>query len=115
MPRDRILDPSLGGVGAWTALFIHSRMKVFVAGGSGAIGAQLVPQLVAAGHEVVVTTRGESKQPEIRALGASTVVADALDPDQVAPAVACSEPEVIVNQLTAITSVDPRHFDRISR
>jgi nucleoside-diphosphate-sugar epimerase len=87
-------------------------MKVFVAGGSGAIGARLVPRLVAAGHEVVVMTRGESKQPEIRALGASTVVADALDPNQVAAAVTCNEPEVIVNQLTAIASVDPRHFDR---
>ena len=27
-------------------------MKVFVAGASGALGVQLVPQLVAAGHEV---------------------------------------------------------------
>ena len=32
-------------------------MKVFVAGASGALGAQLVPQLVAAGHQVVAMTR----------------------------------------------------------
>ena len=32
-------------------------MKVFVAGATGAIGKQLVPQLVERGHEVTGTTR----------------------------------------------------------
>lgn len=32
-------------------------MKIFIAGASGAIGSQLVPQIVAGGHEVVGTTR----------------------------------------------------------
>jgi nucleoside-diphosphate-sugar epimerase len=45
-------------------------------------------------------------------LGAVPVVADALDPDQVAEAVARARPEVIVHQLTAIGAVDMRHFDR---
>jgi nucleoside-diphosphate-sugar epimerase len=45
-------------------------------------------------------------------LGAVPVVADALDPDQVAEAVARAEPEVIVHQLTAIGALDMRHFDR---
>src|SRR6185312_10680337 len=36
-------------------------MKVFVAGGTGALGSALVPRLVAAGHEVVAMTRGESR------------------------------------------------------
>jgi nucleoside-diphosphate-sugar epimerase len=40
------------------------------------------------------------------------VVADALDPDQVAEAVARAKPEVIVHQLTAIGALDTRHFDR---
>jgi nucleoside-diphosphate-sugar epimerase len=40
------------------------------------------------------------------------VVADALDPDQVAEAVGRARPEVIVHQLTAIGAVDMRHFDR---
>jgi nucleoside-diphosphate-sugar epimerase len=39
-------------------------------------------------------------------------VADALDPEQVAAAVAEAEPDVIVHQLTAIRSLDLRHFDR---
>jgi nucleoside-diphosphate-sugar epimerase len=62
-------------------------MRVFVAGATGVIGKQLVPRLVEAGHEVHGMTRSESKQAMLRGLGAVPVVADALDPDQVAEAV----------------------------
>jgi nucleoside-diphosphate-sugar epimerase len=37
-------------------------MIVFVAGATGVMGKQLVPRLVAAGHEVHGMTRSESKQ-----------------------------------------------------
>jgi nucleoside-diphosphate-sugar epimerase len=87
-------------------------MRVFVAGATGAIGRQLVPRLVAAGHEVHGMTRRESKQAMLHELGAVPVVADALDPDQVAEAVGRARPDVIVHQLTAIGAVDPRDFDR---
>jgi nucleoside-diphosphate-sugar epimerase len=87
-------------------------MRVFVAGATGAIGKQLVPRLVEAGHEVHGMTRSESKQAMLHELGAVPVVADALDPDQVAEAVGRARPEVIVHQLTAIGAVDMRHFDR---
>jgi nucleoside-diphosphate-sugar epimerase len=91
-------------------------MKVFVAGATGALGTQLVPQLVARGHEVVGMTRTASKQDELRALGARPVVVDALDPDAVAQAVASAEPEVIVHQLTALSGKmslrDARHPER---
>ena len=88
-------------------------MRVFVAGATGAIGQQLVPRLVAAGHEVHGMTRSESKQAMLYELGAVPVVADALDPDQVAEAVARARPDVIVHQLTAIpASLDLRHVNR---
>jgi nucleoside-diphosphate-sugar epimerase len=87
-------------------------MRVFVAGATGAIGRQLVPRLVAAGHEVHGMTRYESKREMLDQLGAVPVVADALDPDQVAEAVGKARPEVIVHQLTAIGPLDLRHFDR---
>jgi nucleoside-diphosphate-sugar epimerase len=87
-------------------------MKVFVAGATGAIGQQLVPRLVVAGHEVYGMTRSPSKQAILYTMGAVPVVADALDPDQVAKAVARAEPDVVVHQLTAIGSLDMRHFDR---
>jgi nucleoside-diphosphate-sugar epimerase len=88
-------------------------MRVFVAGATGAIGKQLVPRLVEAGHEVHGMTRSESKQAMLHELGAVPVVADALDPDQVAQAVGRARPDVIVHQLTAIPEkLDLRHFDR---
>ena len=88
-------------------------MRVFVAGATGAIGRQLVPRLVAAGHEVTGMTRSEAKQRMIRELGAAPVVVDALDREQVADAVGSARPEVIVHQLTAIpATLDMRHFDR---
>ncbi len=91
-------------------------MKVFVAGATGALGSALVPQLVARGHEVVGTTRSGSKQDLVRSLGARPVVADALDPDAIAQAVAATEPEVIVHELTALSGKmsarDMRHPER---
>jgi nucleoside-diphosphate-sugar epimerase len=87
-------------------------MRVFVAGATGAIGRQLLPRLVAAGHEVHGMTRSESKQALLRELGAVPVVADALVADQVMDAVCSARPDVIVHELTAIASIDPRHFDR---
>jgi 2-alkyl-3-oxoalkanoate reductase len=93
-------------------------MKVFVAGATGVLGRALVPQLVAHRHEVVGMTRSASKQDLVRGLGARPVVADALDPDAVARAVACAEPEVIVHQLTALSGPmslrDARHPERSS-
>jgi 2-alkyl-3-oxoalkanoate reductase len=93
-------------------------MKVFVAGATGALGRQLVPQLVARGHEVVGMTRSASKQDLVRSLGARPVVVDALDPDAVDQAVASADPEVIVHELTALSGPismrDARHPDRSS-
>jgi nucleoside-diphosphate-sugar epimerase len=82
-------------------------MKVFVAGATGALGQQLVPALVSNGHEVVGMTSKPEKQDLVRRLGARPVVADALDPDAVAQAVAEAEPQSIVHQLTGLS----RTFD----
>ena len=87
-------------------------MRVFVAGATGAIGKQLVPRLVEVGHEVHGMTRRESKKAMLDELGAVPVVADALDPDQVAEAVGRARPDVIVHQLTALAGVDIRHPER---
>jgi nucleoside-diphosphate-sugar epimerase len=52
-------------------------MRVFVAGATGAIGAPLVSQLIAAGHEVTGTYRSPGKAGRLRAAGAEV---DPLDP-----------------------------------
>jgi nucleoside-diphosphate-sugar epimerase len=88
-------------------------MKVLVAGATGALGKQLVPRLAAAGYDVVGLARTPAKRELVRELGATPAVADALDPEAVARAVAEAEPEAIVHQLTALTgSLGERNLDR---
>lgn len=77
-------------------------MNVFIAGGSGTIGIRLVRALVAAGHTVTAMTRSPNKEGELRALGASVAVADALDRSAVARALADARPTHVIHQLTAL-------------
>src|SRR5438270_12427887 len=56
------------------------RMRIFVAGATGAVGQYLVPALVAAGHSVIGTTRTAAKTEFVRLLGAEAVAAHGVDP-----------------------------------
>ena len=74
---------------------------------------RLVPALVAAGHEVVGTTRTPDKAEALVAAGAEPVVMDALDQQAVLDAVNAAKPEVVVHQLTALSGAgNVRRFDR---
>jgi 2-alkyl-3-oxoalkanoate reductase len=87
-------------------------MRIFLAGATGALGRRLVPRLVAAGHEVVGTTRTEAKTNGLRELGAEAVVLDVLDEVATGEAVARARPEVVVHEATALASLtDLRKFD----
>jgi nucleoside-diphosphate-sugar epimerase len=87
-------------------------MKIFLAGGAGVVGRRLVPVLVAAGHQVVATTRSASRTEPLRAMGAEPVILDALDAEAVRKAVADARPEVVVHQMTALASFkDLRDID----
>lgn len=77
-------------------------MRVLVAGATGAIGRQLVPQLVAAGHQVSATTRTPQKVDSLRAAGADPYVLDGLDGGAVGEVVGRAGPDVIVHEMTAI-------------
>lgn len=83
-------------------------MKVLIGGASGTIGIRLVHALVAAGHDVAALTRSETKAKTLRALGASAVVADALDPKALMPAVMAARPTHVIHQLTALPKAGPR-------
>ncbi|HEX3494681.1 MAG TPA: NAD(P)-dependent oxidoreductase [Methylocella sp.] len=87
-------------------------MKIFVAGATGAVGRRLVLLLTAAGHEVAGLTRSPAKADLLRRIGATPVIADALDPAAVMDAVRRVKPEVVVHELTSIKNVDLRNFDR---
>jgi nucleoside-diphosphate-sugar epimerase len=78
-------------------------MRVFVAGGSGAIGRRLVPQLVARGHHVTATTTTPGKLDLLREMGAEGVLMDGLDAVAVSEAVAAARPDAIVHQMTALS------------
>jgi nucleoside-diphosphate-sugar epimerase len=87
-------------------------MRIFLAGATGAIGGQLVPLLVAGGHQVVATTRKPEKMEKLRAQGAEPVVVDGLDRDAVMKAVVAARPDAIVHQMTALASMRSlKHFD----
>jgi nucleoside-diphosphate-sugar epimerase len=77
-------------------------MNVFVAGGSGTIGIRIVRALVAAGHEVTAMTRSPNKEGELRSLGASVAIADALDPAGLSRVLADAHPTHVIHQLTAL-------------
>jgi 2-alkyl-3-oxoalkanoate reductase len=88
-------------------------MRIFLAGASGAIGHQLVPMLIAAGHEVTGTTRSTQRAEWLQAQGARVAVLDALDEDAVAAAVREAAPEAVIHQLTAIPQrLNPRSIER---
>ena len=57
---------------------------------------------MAAGHSVVGITRSPGKRARIAALGASVVVADALDEAQILKVTEDARPDVIVHELTHI-------------
>ena len=88
-------------------------MRIFVAGATGALGRQLLPKLTSAGHSVWGMTRSPDKASSIRAAGATPTIADALDQQAVLAAVADAAPDVIIHELTALSSFTSlRHFDR---
>ena len=87
-------------------------MKIFLAGATGAIGKPLIRQLKDHGHEVIGTTRSEAKAAELWDLGAKPVVLDALDRDAVVAAVAQAKPDAIVHELTALSNIDFRRFEK---
>jgi nucleoside-diphosphate-sugar epimerase len=85
-------------------------MKVFVAGGTGAIGRPLIDQLLANGHAVVALTRSPEKAPALVEQGIEPAIADVFDADAVKAVVRRARPEVVIEQLTAL----PRTYTRES-
>jgi nucleoside-diphosphate-sugar epimerase len=91
----------------------EKQMRVFVAGASGALGSRLVPELIAAGHDVTGTHRSPGNADSVARFGAEPVQLDLLNPDAVIDAVVAAQPDAIVHQATALAGdLDFKHFDR---
>jgi nucleoside-diphosphate-sugar epimerase len=79
-------------------------MRVFLAGASGVIGRRLVVLLRDATHEVTGTTRTQAGSEMLRGLGITPVVVDVFEADALAQAVAAARPDVVIHQLTDLSS-----------
>jgi nucleoside-diphosphate-sugar epimerase len=58
-----------------------TRMRIFVTGGSGFLGARMIPSLVSDGHEVFALARSASSDEKLRALGATPARGDLARPE----------------------------------
>jgi 2-alkyl-3-oxoalkanoate reductase len=85
-------------------------MKIFVAGGTGAIGRPLLAELLAKGHTVVALTRSQEKAHGLVERGIEPAVVDVFDTDALKAVVSRAQPEVVIEQLTAL----PRTYTRQS-
>ncbi len=77
-------------------------MKVFVAGGTGAIGQPLIAALLAKGHTVVALTRSPEKARSLVEQGIEPAIADVFDAEAVKAVIRRAQPEVVIEQLTAL-------------
>jgi len=75
-------------------------MKVFVTGGTGAIGGHAVPALVAAGHDVAALARGPAKAEALAQQGATPISVSIFD--RAALRLAFAGQDAVVNLATAI-------------
>jgi NAD(P)-dependent dehydrogenase (short-subunit alcohol dehydrogenase family) len=97
--------------------------EVLVAGGTGALGAAVVKELVGAGYPVGATWLVEQERERLEGLeGVELIKADLFDPAQAAAAVAAiSDLGAVVNlvggyaETGRIHETDPEEFDRLMR
>ncbi len=85
-------------------------MKIFVAGGTGAIGRPLIAELRAKGHALVALTRSREKAQAFVEQGIEPAIANVFDADAVKAAVSRAQPEIVIEELTAL----PRTYTRES-
>ena len=97
--------------------------EVLVAGGTGALGAAVVRELVASGHEVGATWVDERERERLEGVeGVELIKADLFDPNEAATAVAAiSDVQAVVNLVGGyaegglVHETDPDEFERLMR
>src|SRR3954447_11024814 len=97
--------------------------EVLVAGGTGALGAAVVKELVASGHQVGATWLVEKERERLEGVeGVELIKADLFDPNEAASAVASiREIDAVVNLVGGyakggrVHETDPDEFERLMR
>lgn len=89
-------------------------MKIFILGGTGVIGRYMVPLLVKERHEVTVLVRSAERYSEAEKMGARGITADVFNEKELTTVIKKTEPEIIIHQLTALSTVKGnfRKFDQ---
>lgn len=87
-------------------------MKIFVAGGTGAIGRPLIARLLAKGHSVVALTRSPEKAQALAKDGVEPAIADVFDAEAVKTVIGRAQPDVVIEQLTALPQTYTRESMR---
>jgi 2-alkyl-3-oxoalkanoate reductase len=82
-------------------------VRVFVAGATGTLGVPVLRELKSRGHDTVGMTRSEDRRKTIEELGATAVVADALDAQSTTAAVKDARPDAVLHLLTALPKNGP--------
>jgi len=79
-------------------------VKIFLAGATGVVGRRLGPRLVAAGHDVLAVTRDPDRAARLRRAGMPAVVLDVLDAGAVRAALEGFGPDLVMHQLTDLST-----------
>lgn len=90
-------------------------MRIFLAGGTGVIGSRLIPELVAAGHHVVATSRRAENLDFLDQRGAQGVVVDVYDARSLDGVVVDAAPDLVLHQLTDLSDYDTDANARLRR
>ncbi len=89
-------------------------MKIFIAGGTGAVGKYLLPLLIENKHDVVALTRSPQKTGMVEEIGAKAVIADVFNKNELKSAIQNAKPEIIIHQLTGLSGAENnfKKFDK---
>jgi nucleoside-diphosphate-sugar epimerase len=90
-------------------------MRIFLAGGTGVLGTRLIPELIAAGHQVTATTRRADRTGLLARLGAAPAIIDVYDADLLTSVVAEAAPDLILHELTDLSEYDTDANARLRR
>jgi nucleoside-diphosphate-sugar epimerase len=82
------------------------KMRVLLAGATGAIGRPLIRGLKQRGHTVIGLVRSAERTRVLAEMDAEAVIGDALDAASVRAAIARVRPEAVINELTSL----PPHY-----